>query len=250
MIDYLLLRSEAARHPYKLLFATVSGAHLYGFPSPDSDYDLRGAHILPLEQAVGLLPKQETVEVQGKRDSIEMDLVTHDIQKFFTMLLKRNGYVLEQLYSPLIVQTNSWHEELKVIARGCITRHHSHHYLGFAQTQWNLFSKENPPRVKPLLYVYRVLLTGIHLMRTGRVEANLVTLNCEFHLPFIADLVQRKVSGEEKSTLQNPETNFHEREYHRIMAQLEASANESKLPETPSCIDALNDLLARVRLQA
>jgi hypothetical protein len=36
---YDLLRAEAARHPYKLLFATVSGAHLYGFPSPDSDYD-------------------------------------------------------------------------------------------------------------------------------------------------------------------------------------------------------------------
>ena len=41
----------------------------------------------------------------------------------------------------------------------------------------------DPPRVKPLLYVYRVLLTGIHLMRTGEVEANLVTLNEEFRLP-------------------------------------------------------------------
>lgn len=250
MIDYPLLRTEAARHPYKLLFATVSGAHLYGFPSPDSDYDLRGAHILPLDAALGLLPKQETVEVEGKRGDIEMDLVTHDILKFFTMLLKRNGYVLEQLYSPLIVQTNSWHEELKAIARGCITRRHGHHYLGFADTQWNLFTKEDPPRVKPLLYVYRVLLTGIHLMRTGRVEANLITLNREFQLPFIDDLVQRKVSGAEKSTLHNPETSFHQREYHRLVAQLQESANESKLPEAPSHRDELNDLLIRVRLQA
>ncbi len=53
------------------------------------------------------------------------------------------------------------------IAAQCITRHHAHHYLGFAETQWKLFQKENPPRVKPLLYVYRVLLTGIHLMQTG-----------------------------------------------------------------------------------
>jgi hypothetical protein len=44
MIDFELLRAEVAGHPYSLLFATVSGAHLYGFPSPDSDYDLR-AHI-------------------------------------------------------------------------------------------------------------------------------------------------------------------------------------------------------------
>ena len=48
------LGAEAARHPYPLLFATVSGAHLYGFPSPDSDFDLRGVHVLPLREVVGL----------------------------------------------------------------------------------------------------------------------------------------------------------------------------------------------------
>jgi hypothetical protein len=50
-IDPRLHRIVAAQ-PYPLLFATISGAHLYGFPSPDSDYDLRGAHVLPLD-AVG-----------------------------------------------------------------------------------------------------------------------------------------------------------------------------------------------------
>ncbi len=34
------LQVEVREHPYPLLFATVSGAHLYGFPSPDSDFDL------------------------------------------------------------------------------------------------------------------------------------------------------------------------------------------------------------------
>jgi uncharacterized protein len=250
MIDYDLLKAEVARHPYPLLFATVSGAHLYGFPSPDSDYDLRGSHILPVNEVVGLLPLQETVEVEGMRGHVEMDLVTHDVLKFFTMLLKRNGYVLEQLYSPLIVQTNPWHEELKEIARVCVTRHHSHHYLGFAATQWNLFSKENPPRVKPLLYVYRVLLTGIHLMRTGIVEANLITLNREYRLPYIDELVDRKVSGVEQSTLQTPEMDFHQHEYQRLVGRLEAETAESQLPEAPTCREALNDLLVRVRLHA
>ena len=91
--------------------------------------------------------------------------------------LRKNGYVLEQLYSPLVVHETPEHSELKSIAHSCITRHHNHHYRGFAETQWRLFEKEQPPRVKPLLYVYRVLLTGIHLMRTGEVEANLVRLN-------------------------------------------------------------------------
>ena len=37
------LNNIVAAQPYPLIFATISGAHLYGFPSPDSDYDLRGA---------------------------------------------------------------------------------------------------------------------------------------------------------------------------------------------------------------
>jgi hypothetical protein len=78
LINYDLLRAEVTRHPFPLLFATISGAHLYGFPSADSDYDLRGVHILSARDAVGLLPKQETVEFSGLREGIELDLVTHD----------------------------------------------------------------------------------------------------------------------------------------------------------------------------
>ncbi len=40
------LHRIVVEQPYPLLFATISGAHLYGFPSPDSDFDLRGAHVL------------------------------------------------------------------------------------------------------------------------------------------------------------------------------------------------------------
>ena len=36
MANEKLLR-QVQSHPYPLVFATVSGAHLYGFPSPDSD---------------------------------------------------------------------------------------------------------------------------------------------------------------------------------------------------------------------
>ncbi len=249
MIDYQILRAEADRHPYPLLFATISGAHLYGFPSTDSDYDIRGVHILPASEAVGLLPKQDTIELAGLRSGIDMDLVTHDVLKFFTLLLKRNGYVLEQLYSPLIVQTSHEHNELKAIAFGCVTRHHSHHYLGFAATQWGLFQKDEPPRVKPLLYVYRVLLTGINLMRTGTIEANLAVLNDEFRLPYIPELIERKIHGAEKGTLESSETEFHRREYERLVAQLETEGNNSKLPHEPICREALNDLLVRIRLK-
>jgi hypothetical protein len=248
-IDPRLNRTVAAQ-PYPLLFATISGAHLYGFPSPDSDFDLRGAHVLPLEKVVGLEVRDETVQDARVIEGLEMDIVSHDVRKFFGLLLKKNGYVLEQLFSPLIVHTTPEHAQLKDIARGCITKHHSHHYFGFAETQWKLFLKESPRRVKPLLYVYRVLLTGIHLMRTGVIEANLVTLNLEFRLPYIADLVARKLAGPEKSKLEDADIAFHQTEYERLRGELQAAHDASQLPELPNDETrmALNDLLVRIRL--
>src|SRR4051812_2489854 len=122
-----------SRQPYPLMFVTVSGAHLYGFPSPDSDYDLRGVHLVPARGLLGLLPVRETVELSGVHEGLEMDLVTHDAGKFFGLMLKKNGYVLEQLYSPLVLVTSPEHEELKEIGHGCVTRHHAHHYFGFSE---------------------------------------------------------------------------------------------------------------------
>jgi hypothetical protein len=237
----------AEEQPYPLVFVTVSGAHLYGFPSPDSDYDLRGVHVLPADEVVGLDPGRETIEVSGDRDGLEMDLVTHDARKFFLLMLRKNGYVLEQLYSPLIVQSTPEHDELKEVGRACITKYHAHHYLGFAATQWKLFEKEHPRRVKPLLYVYRVLLTGIHLMRTGEVEANLVNLNERYPLPYVPELVARKVSGPEQGTLSDDDFDFHRRAYDQLLAELGDASGRSALPEAPSARPALNDLLTRLR---
>lgn len=242
------LHKQVAEHPYPLLFATISGAHLYGFPSPDSDFDLRGSHVLPLAEVVGLKTGAETVEKSGWHDGLEIDLVTHDAAKFFGLLLKKNGYVLEQLLSPLVVQTSPEHEELKALAPGCVTKHHAHHYLGFAATQWKLFQKADPPHVKPLLYVYRVLLTGIHLMRTGEVEANLVRLNETANLPYVPVLIARKTGGLEKGKLEAADLAFHQREYERLCRELEQAYTDSRLPEGPSSGAALHDLLVRVRL--
>jgi predicted nucleotidyltransferase len=240
---------QVESHPYPLLFVTISGAHLYGFPSPDSDYDLRGVHLLPLPEVVGLRTGPETIEKSGIHDGLEIDLVTHDAWKFFSLVLKKNGYVLEQVFSPLVVHTTPQHDELKEIAARCVTRHHVHHYLGFAETQWRLFEKEDSPRVKPLLYVYRVLLTGIHLMTTGKIEANLARLNEAERLPFLDELIERKVAGAEKGRLPEGDLAFHRSEYQWLRSKLQSSSETSRLPEAPLGKAALHDLLVRLRLK-
>jgi predicted nucleotidyltransferase len=248
--DRSLLDALAAEHPRSLLFTTVSGAHLYGFPSADSDFDLRGVHLARPDELLGLRGVKETITHEGVREGREIDLVTHEARKFFRLMLNRNGYVLEQLHSPLIVRTSSEHEELVALGRRCVTRGHVHHYLGFARNQWGLFSKEDPPRAKPLLYVYRVLLTGIHLMRTGEVNANLTDLNAIYRLPFIDELIQAKATGSEAVRLSDADLAFHRGEYERLIRELEEAGEQSSLPEAPSARPGLESLLLRLRLKS
>ena len=254
--DKIVLRRAVEDQPYPLLFVTISGAHLYGFASKDSDYDLRGVHVLTASEVMGLSEPEETIEFLGRPEDdgdIDLDIVTHDVKKFMLMMLKRNGYVLEQLFSPLVMHSTDAYEELKVLGRGCVTANHYHHYLGFSRNQWELFRKETPPRVKPLLYTYRVLLTGIHLMRTGEIEANLSILNdlrCRERLSYIDDLIARKADGGEHSVLTAADMKFHESEYHRLTAELVQAHETSSLPNQPSSRDGLNDLLLRIRAEA
>ena len=72
-----------------------------------------------------------------------------------------------------------------------------------------------------------------------------------FRLPYIADLVARKLAGPEKSKLEDADLAFHESEYQRLRVELQAAHDASTLPELPSdeTRRALNDLLVRVRLK-
>jgi predicted nucleotidyltransferase len=228
-----------------VVFATVSGAHLYGFPSVDSDVDLRGVHLMPIEDVVGLRTGEETVDRTWTRDGVEVDLVTHDLAKFGRLLLRRNGYVLEQLLSPLVVTSSPLHEEMVALAPGCLTRHHAHHYLGFARTQWGFF--ERTGELKPLLYTFRVLSTGIHLMRTGEVQAGLGELD---HGPaYLPELVAAKREAEHGALPADaPDPGRLAADVTAMTARLETERDRSSLPERPSAGPALHDLVVRARL--
>jgi uncharacterized protein len=242
------LHAEVDLQPYPLLFVTISGAHLYGFPSPDSDYDLRGVHLLPVEQVIGLSAPRDTIQTSEVRDGMEIDLVTHDLRHTAQLLLKKSGNTLEAICSPLVLHTSPEHDELKAIAQRCVTRHYAHHYFGMSQTQWKLFDKERPRRVKPLLYVFRGLLTGLHLMRTGEIDANLVQLNEREKLPYIPDLIARKLAGPEQGALPDDDVSFYLAEFERLRSVLEEAYQTSHLPDNPPGKAALNDFLIRLRL--
>lgn len=228
------------------VFATISGAHLYGFASPDSDVDLRGAFMWPARELLGLRPPKETLTIEDK-STIDLDWVAHDVRKFARLMTNHNGYVLEQLFSPLVVVTTPAHEELMALGRGCVTRPTVRHYRGFARGRRKRLAEPHPT-VKHLLYAYRVLLTGIHLLETGEVVANIQALNERFRIAPIDELVARKRAGTEHMALDARELDEHGRLLDRLEAKLEAAHDGSSLPDEPTTAEALEDFVVRLRL--
>ncbi len=227
------------------LFVTVSGSHIYGFPSADSDVDLRGSHNLLLEKVVGLTMPNQTVDYSAVHEGIEVDLVSHDIGKYFNLLIRNNGYILEQVFSPLVVSGQEFLDELRPIAKNCVTKNHFFHYRGFYGTQRKLIEKQNPVTAKAVLYAYRVLCTGIHLMNTGDVTTDLNDLADDMGLTFVSELVDSKIKEKIAFGFDLKE---HVARLDDLERSLEIAFENSKLREKPER-DPVNDLLVRLRLE-
>jgi predicted nucleotidyltransferase len=217
------------RRQPKVLFATVSGAHLYGFPSQDSDIDLRGCHLAPLDSLLGLRLPNDTDEASEELHGVEIDLVSHEAGKYLRLLCKDNGLVLENVFSPLVVCGAEFLEKLRPLAKRCVTRGCYQHYRGFLASRLHQLEKESVKQVKTLLYAYRVALGGVYLLRTGVVEANLQELAHHFPLPFLEDLIARKQQAE-RQALAEGDWAWHREQLAGWQARLEQAHADSRLP--------------------
>ena len=247
-LDLRHLRTLAEQYgPARPLFVTVSGAHLYGYPSPESDVDLRGAHLLGLRQVVGLRPSRETHERNAVVEGVEMDLVSHDLSKYMRLLTAKNGYVLEQIFSPHVVMAWPGFDRLRALARGALSRSLYHHYRGWAHSRWKVFRSEEPKRVKTLLNIYRILLTGTHLLEASEVDANLPRRAAERGMDFVIDLVERKRTGE--GTLERTEVENHAQRVSALEAAMLRAYQTSQLPDSVPNLDDINEFLIETRLE-
>ncbi len=78
----------------RFLIAVESGSRAWGFPSPDSDYDIRFIHIHPRDWYLSLQPGRDVIE----RPIIDnIDLNGWDLRKALGLLPKSNAVVSEWL---------------------------------------------------------------------------------------------------------------------------------------------------------
>jgi len=240
-------RFLAARGAPGALLAGVTGAHYYGFPSPDSDLDLKGIHAAPTHEVVRLSPPPDSVDHLGIFEGLEIDYTSHELTVALRLLLKGNGNILERILSPFQLLESDEVSELQTLARASVSRWFFHHYRGFFGRMCQDWRRAEPRTVKGLLYAYRSALTGIHLLRSGECIGDVTELAPLYGFHQVADLAARKRSGSEKGEMDS--TDGFEADLGRLESLLQEAYDGSALPEQATNADAIDTLLVRIRRQ-
>jgi len=143
------------RENIKTLFAVESGSRAWGFPSPDSDYDVRFVYVRPRDWYLSIEPGRDVIELPLEGD---MDINGWDLKKALGLLLKPNPVLLEWLTSPV---KYIWNEgacsELLALAKK-VTHGHAclHHYLSLGSRQWTTYvDDKDQVNLKKYLYAVR-----------------------------------------------------------------------------------------------
>jgi predicted nucleotidyltransferase len=82
----------------KVLIAVESGSRAWGFPSADSDYDVRFIYVHPPEFYLTVFPKRDVIE---KPIDKLLDIGGWDVRKALGLMMRSNAALLEWLHSPV-----------------------------------------------------------------------------------------------------------------------------------------------------
>jgi predicted nucleotidyltransferase len=239
---FLAERAGERRH----LVAYLSGAHAYGFPSPDSDLDLKCVHVAPTRQLVGLAASAGGAEIMTVIDGVEIDYGSNEVGAVLRGALKGNGNFLERLLGQLTLVEDPALSGLRPLLRAVLSRRVVHHYGGFSRSQHKAVAAT--PSAKKVLYVLRTALTGVHLLATGELVTDLGRLAADHPVPGVEDLIAIKLQGERVVLDADPLARW-SGEMQRVMTLLDASVASSILPPDPppAAVAALDDWLVELR---
>ena len=232
------LRAFAKQVPNPV-FVALSGSHAYGFPSPDSDYDLRGAYVARTKDMLSLSKPHETIE----RHDGKIELVVHEAEKFLGMLLGPSGYILEQIHSPYPILETAQLKRLKLLSKNVICKALHQHYSGFALNVYKKARAASWADVKEDLYLVRILMTGITMLETGKIVVNLPEMNKKFGCDVVTQLIDLKAQTETTRGMVNLD-----KESAELFSRLDEAYKNSNLPDKIDHMDKFNDWLLKLRM--
>jgi uncharacterized protein len=223
---YVAAREQERRH----LVAYISGAHAYGFASPDSDIDLKCIHVASTGDLVGLTPGSDGADRIEFVEGVEVDYGSNELAGALRGAVKGNGNYLERFLGELIVSSmEDLLAELRPIIVRLLSRRVGRHYAGFAAGQLRQFDEK--PTAKRALYVLRTTATGRHLLASGELVTDLRQLT-RYAPPQVEELFAIKRSGE-RSELSSDQAEAWRSRLTEVIAAVDQAVEHSVLPIEP-----------------
>ncbi len=138
-----------------ILLACETGSRAWGFPSPDSDYDVRVIYMHEKDWYLSLSEGKDTIELFLENN--EIDISGWDLRKSLRLLGKSNPPLLERIQSPIIYKVNDdFLEGIHTLAKTMYSRIATmHHYLSMAKKIYEDLSTSEEYKLKKFFYALR-----------------------------------------------------------------------------------------------
>jgi len=191
-------------HSVRILFAIESGSRAWGFPSPNSDYDVRFVYVHDAAWYLSIDARRDVIELPIEGD---LDINGWDLRKALFLLLKPNPVLLEWLSSPIVYRSDPavmW-RMAELGKRTAHRRPSTYHYLNLADSQFRRFiGKMDEVPLKKYFYALRpaLALAWLRAHPDEPVPMALPALRAGLDLPsgldaFVDDLLARKARTRE-----------------------------------------------------
>lgn len=153
------LKEIEDKYNVKILFAIESGSRAWGFPSTDSDYDVRFIYKRKIEDYLKIDPIDDFIDLEIID---ELDFKGWDIQKVLRLMLKSNSSINEYLQSPIHYISNEiFEKELFYLAASQFNSQKvTMHYLGITTKRLIEMEHQNEIKLKSLFYTLRSVLSA------------------------------------------------------------------------------------------
>lgn len=139
----------------EILLACETGSRAWGFPSPDSDYDVRIIYKHETRWYLNLNEEKDTIEYF--LDNNEIDISGWDLRKSLRLLWKSNPPLLERIQSPIIYKANrNFLHGINAIAQTSYSRIATiYHYLSLAKKSIEDVTNSKEYKLKKFFYALR-----------------------------------------------------------------------------------------------
>ena len=238
------------------IYIVVSGSHLYGFPSKDSDIDIRCCHIRDTKTSFRLQKGSDVLQWKDEIDGKEIEFESQEIEKIIGLAYKNNSNILEHIVSKnLLTSPPTQYLRLKELTLKSISQVVAKPYHGMAVYNYKKFIESmnatyRDKLVKKYLYVIRSYLVGAHALRTGIIEPNI-----RHHLKGLEKETQETINEllKKKEEAEYQIIAIDHKKCRECVARLRAlfiiAEEESKLQAKPNTFKEFDDFLYNIRLR-